>query len=455
MPGTRGEGLFLRPFSPTERPPPSQEYLYKQGGVDKLRSRNQGGAAQFMGVDMGGEPQGESGGNTSERRYKMHLIKFRLANASDIALAKGSKVQPVKGASKKSNLVLGPKQLVAEASHGVHNTSTTLGDFVYIRLNASSSKTTAVSHVHVNASSNQNTTNFFGTSAVPLPHTRTNTSPSRTYKTTHPTHATPVDKLLLLKAAPQAGCGRNVAGSSATTATTKATTTGATTTKRTTPSTAATTTTTTTPRPTTLPTTTRRKTSTAKTHTTHTHSTKVSTTTAAPTTCGQHTTVKAANCIPVLVPRTTAKPMLHGHPYLVIKVHEEHRDRGLSSKPHTRPETGQVHANLSQHKGKRHEWPPDESVGQADTESLKHQMEGNLLSMLRTIRELNRLANGSKRAPPPMELGPSIEIDRVLVDRSKDVRLSGFQHALDAFRRASAARRSTLEALETSKRPRR
>uniref|UniRef100_A0A090X9Y9 Uncharacterized protein n=1 Tax=Ixodes ricinus TaxID=34613 RepID=A0A090X9Y9_IXORI len=89
--------------------------------------------------------------------------------------------------------------------------------------------------------------------------------------------------------------------------------------------------------------------------------------------------------------------MLHGHPYLVIKVHEERRDQGVSSKPHTRLETVQVHANASQHKGKRHEWPPDEDVGEADTESLKHQMEGNLLSMLRTIRELDRLANGSRR----------------------------------------------------------
>uniref|UniRef100_V5GVF7 Uncharacterized protein n=1 Tax=Ixodes ricinus TaxID=34613 RepID=V5GVF7_IXORI len=116
--------------------------------------------------------------------------------------------------------------------------------------------------------------------------------------------------------------------------------------------------------------------------------------------------------------------MLHGHPYLVIKVHEERRDQGVSSKPHTRLETVQVHANASQHKGKRHEWPPDEDVGEADTESLKHQMEGNLLSMLRTIRELDRLANGSRRAPPPMVLGPNIEIDRVLVDRSRDGRPS-------------------------------
>uniref|UniRef100_A0A131Y728 Uncharacterized protein n=1 Tax=Ixodes ricinus TaxID=34613 RepID=A0A131Y728_IXORI len=116
--------------------------------------------------------------------------------------------------------------------------------------------------------------------------------------------------------------------------------------------------------------------------------------------------------------------MLHGHPYLVIKMHEKQRDQEGSSKPHTRLETVQVHANASQHKGKRHEWPPDENVGDADTESLKHQMEGNLLSMLRTIRELDRLANGSRRAPSPMVLGPSIEIDRVLVDRSRGGRPS-------------------------------
>lgn len=73
-----------------------QEYLYKQGGIEKLRSRTQEGKAQFMGVDDGAaasEASAAKRGAESDRRYKMHIIKFRLVNGSDPAATVPKKVE--------------------------------------------------------------------------------------------------------------------------------------------------------------------------------------------------------------------------------------------------------------------------------------------------------------------------------------------------------------------------
>ncbi|CAN8005479.1 unnamed protein product, partial [Ixodes hexagonus] len=113
---------------------------------------------------------------------------------------------------------------------------------------------------------------------------------------------------------------------------------------------------------------------------------------------------------------------LHGHPYIVIKVHEVQHNHANTSRTNTPTRTVSVPPDVSPRKGKRHEPAAGNDV-QVDTASLKHQVAGNLLSVLRTIRELDSLANASRRAPAPMPaLRPSIEIERVLVDRSMDGR---------------------------------
>ncbi|KAL3198081.1 hypothetical protein MRX96_001541 [Rhipicephalus microplus] len=65
-----------------------KDYLFNRGGAQKLNSRSGNGRAQFVGVDSGGANGSAASGGAdkdsgeSAQRYKMHIIKFRLVNAS-------------------------------------------------------------------------------------------------------------------------------------------------------------------------------------------------------------------------------------------------------------------------------------------------------------------------------------------------------------------------------------
>ncbi|KAL3249356.1 hypothetical protein MRX96_056051 [Rhipicephalus microplus] len=69
-----------------------KDYLFNRGGAQKLNSRSGNGRAQFVGVDSGGANGSAASGGAdkdsgeSAQRYKMHIIKFRLVNASHPAV---------------------------------------------------------------------------------------------------------------------------------------------------------------------------------------------------------------------------------------------------------------------------------------------------------------------------------------------------------------------------------
>lgn len=366
-----------------------KDYLFKRGGAEKLNNRTGNGRAQFVGVDSGSANGSAASGGAvvakdsgqSDQRYKMHIIKFRLVNGSHPAVAAA---------------VRNAQAMMMMHKKGEH---------------------------HANGSSSDNATLFArpwsGRSSVG-------------YRTAHPTHVTtartePPAPPPPRRAASADNCEQPE--------TTRRTTTTTTTTRRTT--TRTTTTTTTTKRTTTTP--------------------KPTTTTRTTTTCAP-TTVAVVGCERAPPPPTTKttttttttaapKPYLHGHPYVVIKLHEVNGtrrvpvDRIVPLQPYlrqllangTNPERTQLARNISsylpdyrlwmrggpseagdgasggasgyQHKGKKQrqqqqqQHPRSRRVPAyaAETAALKREVAGNLMRVLRTIRELDSMAEKSQQ----------------------------------------------------------
>ncbi|XP_050044859.1 uncharacterized protein [Dermacentor andersoni] len=379
-----------------------KDYLFKRGGAAKLNNRTSNGRAQFVGVDTGGA-RGSANGSAasdgvakdsgqSDQRYKMHIIKFRLVNGSHPAIAAAARNLQALTMHKKGDYA--PQ----EPSHREQH--------------------------HANGSSGDNATlvarQWSGRSGVG-------------YRTAHPTHVTTA------RTDPTAAPPRRAAAVAADNCeqpeTTKRTTTRRTTT-RTTTTTTTTKRTTTTPKPTT--TTTRR------------------TTTCPPTTVAvvgcerEPPTTKSTTTTTTTT--TTPKPYLHGHPYVVIKLHEVKGtprvrvDRISPLPPYLRqllvngtsPEKAQLARNISSYlpdyriwmRGGSSEAAGDVAIGgasgsqlkskkqrqqqqrsrsrrvpayAAETAALKREVAGNLMRVLRTIRALDAIAQKPQQDEQQLE----------------------------------------------------
>ncbi|KAK8756529.1 hypothetical protein V5799_000769 [Amblyomma americanum] len=191
-------------------------------------------------------------------------------------------------------------------------------------------------------------------------------------------------------------------------------------------------------------------TTTRKTTTTTRKPTTTSTTTRRTTTTCAPTTVRVIGCEQALPPSTTSsttttkttttsttpKPYLHGHPYVVIKLHEVPGTRRvpvelinlgpplqpLSPLRKHHPSNGtETERNASHHVSEHRSWFRGSSsseagdgqhrkVGEkhasrsrripeyeAETAALKREVAGNLMRVLRTIRELDSVAKGPQQ----------------------------------------------------------
>ncbi|XP_049517826.1 PH domain-containing protein DDB_G0287875-like isoform X2 [Dermacentor silvarum] len=366
-----------------------KDYLFKRGGAEKLNNRTGNGRAQFVGVDAGSANGSAASGGAvvakdsgqSDQRYKMHIIKFRLVNGSHPAVAAA---------------VRNAQAMMMMHKKGEH---------------------------HANGSSSDNATllarPWSGRSSVG-------------YRTAHPTHVTTARTETPAPPPPRRAASADNCEQPETTRRTTTTTTRRTTTRTTT-------TTTTTKRTTTTP--------------------KPTTTTRTTTTCAP--TTVAVGCERAPPPPTTKtttttttttaapKPYLHGHPYVVIKLHEVNGtrrvpvDRLVPLQPYlrqllangTNPERTQLARNISsylpdyrlwmrggsseagddasggasgyQRKGKKQrqqqqqqqQHPRSRRVPAyaAETAALKREVAGNLMRVLRTIRELDSMAQKSQQ----------------------------------------------------------
>lgn len=412
-----------------------KDYLFRRGGAKKLNSRNGNGRAQFVGIDSGGaggsaNGSAASGGaleakesGQSGQRYKMHIIKFRLVNASHPAIAAAVRNAQVMKISKKGDNAPQESLLKERQAKGGQDNSTMLAR------------------------------SWSGRTIVG-------------YRTSHPTHVTTArteqPPAPPRRAAPVAPV--NCELPETTTTTTKRTTT--TTRRRTTTTTKTTTTTTTTAKPTTTTTTKR-------------------TTTCAPT------TVAVVGCEREPPPTTkrrtsttTAAPQvyLHGHPYVVIKLHEVKgtprpqvnpypplplylrsllangtypegvlRTRNISSHlPEYRfwfpgaslEESGGANSGkVSEHqlKGKKKQQQPQQRPRSrrvpayaAETAALKREVAGNLMRVLRTIRELDSMAQHAQQddqqqeqvqeeQPQPYPVQQQASFELVAPDTAKEI----------------------------------
>lgn len=382
-----------------------KEYLFRRGGAKKLNSRNSSGRAQFVGIDSGGA-RGSANGSAasggaleakesgqSGQRYKMHIIKFRLVNASHPAVAAAVRNAQALKMGKKGDYAPQESLQKERPAKGGQDNSTLLAR------------------------------SWGGRTIVG-------------YRTSHPTHVTTVrteqPPAPPRRAAPVAPVNCELPETTRTT--TKRITT--TTRRRTTTTTTKTTTTTTTTAKPTTTTTTRR------------------TTTCAPT------TVAVVGCEREPPPTTkrrtstttttTAAPQvyLHGHPYVVIKLHEVKGTPRPQANPYpplppylrsllangTYPEGMLRTRNISSHLPEYRYWFPgvslEESGGArsgkasehqlkgkrkqqqqpqqrprsrrvpayaAETAALKREVAGNLMRVLRTIRELDSMAQQSQQ----------------------------------------------------------
>ncbi|XP_065303905.1 uncharacterized protein [Dermacentor albipictus] len=376
-----------------------KDYLFKRGGAAKLHNRTSNGRAQFVGVDTGGargSAHGSAASNgvakdsgQSDQRYKMHIIKFRLVNGSHPAIAAAAR-----------NL--------QEPSHRAQH--------------------------HADGSSGESHAGHPSDNATLLARQWSGRF-SVGYRTAHPTHVTTAHT-----ADPPATPPRRAAAAAANNCELPETT------KRTTTTTRHTTTRTTTR------TTTKRTTTTPKPTTTTTRRT---------TTCPP-TTVAAVGCERPPPPPTTTKsttrtttttttpkPYLHGHPYVVIKLHEV---KGTPRVPvdrvylrqlpvnGTSPEKTQLAWNVSSHLPDYRFWMhggSSEGAGDvasggasgsqlkskkqqqrqqhqhsrsrrvpayaAETAALKREVAGNLMRVLRTIRALDAIAQKPQQDEQQLE----------------------------------------------------
>ncbi|XP_075537746.1 uncharacterized protein LOC142572479 isoform X2 [Dermacentor variabilis] len=396
-----------------------KDYLFKRGGAAKLNNRTSNGRAQFVGVDTGGARRSANGpaasdgvakdSGQSDQRYKMHIIKFRLVNGSHPAIAAAAKNLQALTMHKKGDYA--PQ----EPSHREQHRG--------------------------NGSNGESHAGYPSDNATLFARQWSGRSSGRSsvgYRTAHPTHVTTA------RTDPPAPQPRRAAAVAADNCeqpeTTKRTTT---TTKRTT--TRKTTTTTTTKRTTTTP--------------------KPTTTTTRRTTTCPPTTVAVVGCerappTPTTKPTTTTttttttpKPYLHGHPYVVIKLHEVKGtprvpvDRISPLPPYLRqllgngtsPEKTQLARNISSYlpdyrfwvRGGSSEAAGDVASGgasgsqlkskkqqrqhqqhsrsrrvpayAAETAALKREVAGNLMRVLRTIRALDAIAQKPQQDEQQLE----------------------------------------------------
>ncbi|XP_065298044.1 uncharacterized protein [Dermacentor albipictus] len=374
-----------------------KDYLFKRGGAAKLDNRTGNGRAQFVGVDTGGA-RGSANGSAasggavdaedsghSDQRYTMHIIKFRLVNGSHPAIAAAARVTRAMAMRKKGDYA--PQEPSHREQHHAKGSS-------------------GESHV---GDRSDNATLFArqwsGRSSV-------------AYRTAHPTHVTTA------RTDPPAPPPRSAAAVAAENCEQPKTTWKTTTTRR---RTTTRTTTTTTKRPKTTP--------------------KPTTTTQRTTTCAP-TTVAVVGCerpppppttMPTTTSTTTPKPYLHGHPYVVIKLHEVKGTRrvpvdGISPQVYlrqllangTNPQRMKLTGNMSScmpeyrfwMRGGSSEAADDGASGGAsgsqlkgrkkqrqqhsrsrrvpayasETAALKREVAGNLMPVLRTIRALDAIA---------------------------------------------------------------
>lgn len=361
-----------------------KDYLFRRGGAMKLRSRSSDGKAQFMGVDAGDEVvPAKKDSAESDRRYKMHIIKFRLVNRSDPVVAGGVRSHGLKAkaARKQGTYAFAPhgpryRESGDGSAHGAHY--------------------------------GQRSASLGGRSTVD-------------YTSSHPTHATTSSVPPPPKAPAAGNCEL------------PATTSRSTTTRKTTTHTKKTTTTT-------------------KTTTKTTTTTTPKTTTTRTTTCAT-TTVNVIGCdrpLPSSTKTTTSttttasqKPYLHGHPFVVIKVHEvpgtpptpagsspkpwglsvpwRHRDRNDT---HTQREHNDSSSHFELFRHRQHGLAEEGGRRRArrypsyaaETAALKQEVAGNLMHVLRTIRQLDTLAREPQQDAPP---NPELDVDRLLTARER------------------------------------
>lgn len=368
-----------------------KDYLFRRGGALKLRSRSSDGKAQFMGVDASDDDASPAKRDSAEsdRRYKMHIIKFRLVNRSDPAVAGGARRHgfKAKAARKQGTYAIAP--------HGPrHRESGDEGTHVFHYGGHRSTGRTAVA-----------------------------------YTSSHPTHETTSSEAPPPPRGAPAAAGNCELPETTTRSTTRRTTTTkkATTTSRTTTKTTTKTTTTTTPKKTTRTTTT--------------------------TTSCASTTVNVVGCdrpAPTSTKTTTStttttspKPYLHGHPFVVIKMHEvpgtppspttagssSSKQRVWGHRVSSDTQTLRRHNDSLAHFaffGHRPHGSEPESRRRsrrypsyaAETAALKREVAGNLMHVLRTIRQLDQLAQEPQQegdAPP----NPELDVDRLLTARER------------------------------------
>ncbi|XP_064472704.1 uncharacterized protein LOC135387424 [Ornithodoros turicata] len=397
-----------------------QRYLFERGGQHKLRAQN--GRAQFVGIDNTSDIQRavKQAGRLVEndRRYKMHIIKFRLINDTGLAYAPKppdeSRIQ-IKNLFKQSDYVSRPKEVrqgVVAAQHkNIEERSPT------------TRRPEDLSHTAVDKQ------------GKPILLAATNAKlVGPTYSTRHPTHVTTTS--VAAKGAGKA-IGKCAKPELHQPSTTRPTTHSTTTPRPTTHST-------TTPRPTTHSTTTPRPT----THSTTTpRPTTHSTTTPRPTTHRRSTTRKPLAAVSLVCNKTnsTLKPMLHGHPYLVIKLHEiegtpsthppslstknltssskfstswtgsSHKHSNASTRTPTGPSTA-TSTRWILHRRSSNRSKRTRARGR-ETQVLQNDVQGGILNVLRTFRDLKRMS--SKGKADNQVIDPNIEIDRVLIDRDR------------------------------------
>ncbi|KAL1437081.1 hypothetical protein MTO96_049080 [Rhipicephalus appendiculatus] len=440
-----------------------KDYLFKRGGAQKLNSRSSNGRAQFVGVDSGGANGSAASGGAvkdsgqSGQRYKMHIIKFRLVNASHPAIAATRNAQEHHnhkehhtngggesheehhtnggGESHKEHHTNGGGESHEEhhtngggESHKEHHTNgggesrkehhkngggesheehhKNGGGESHKEHHTNGGGESHEEH-HTNGGGESHNQGYLGNLTLPSRHW------IGRYRTSHPTHVTTAHTepppALPRRAAAAAAVG-NCELPETTKRTTKRTTTITTTTRHTTTTTRRTTTTTTTPKPT--------------------------TTTKRTTTCAP-TTVTAVGCERAPPPPTTRmttrarrtttteapQVYLHGHPYVVIKLHEVKGTRRVPSKhfsplpPYLRfllangtypnrnaADTEQLSeyartpsilaARRLARSERRNEWR---------RLALKREVAGNLMRVLRTIRELDSMAEQDQQDGQQLE----------------------------------------------------